>query len=81
MFNKVTTNAMSAIASTKARVDMLAKNAKTHVAGDKKAQGILEYGLLFVIVGLGLIAALGTLKETISNKLNEAGQKISSQKV
>ena len=46
------------------------------MASDKKGQAILEYGILFVAVGLGLVFAVTRLKDTISNKLDEAGQQI-----
>lgn len=54
----------------------LAKKAKEDMASDKKGQAILEYGILFVAVGLGLILAVTRLKDSISSKLDEAGQEI-----
>ena len=59
----------------------LAKKADGHIASDKKAQGILEYGLLFVVVGLALIVGLRKLKDSLNAKLGEATNSINNTKV
>ena len=38
---------------------------------NKKGQAILEYGILFVIVSMGLVISLHNLEEGLTNKLNE----------
>ena len=68
--------AFAKAASMNAYVGTLAKKAKTDMASDKKGQAILEYGILFVAVGLGLVFAVTKLKNVIANKLDEAGNEI-----
>lgn len=76
MFSKFATNAYCKVAATSSYVAKLGQKAKADMASDKKGQAILEYGILFVAVGLGLVFAVTRLKDTISNKLDEAGQQI-----
>jgi len=53
-------------------VTTLASRAKKDLASDKKGQGILEYGVLLIVVGLGMFVAVTALKNTMANKLNQA---------
>ena len=81
MFQSLAIRTASKLACAKTSVKSLAKKADGHIASDKKAQGILEYGLLFVVVGLALIAGLRTLKNSLNSKLGEATKSINSTKV
>ena len=76
MFQKVFCKAMSYASSSRYMAKSFADKAKSHVKGDKKAQGILEYGLLFVLVALALMGPLSGLKNKIGDKLNSAGGEI-----
>ena len=78
MFQNVFNKTMSYVYSAKYMTKSFADKAKSHVNGDKKAQGILEYGLLFVLVALALMGPLQGLKSKISDQLNGAGQQIDS---
>lgn len=80
MLNKVTTKAFVKVISAKTYFNQLAVRAKQDMASDKKGQTILEYGILFVAVGLGLVYAVTRLKDTISSKLDEAGREIQGVK-
>lgn len=73
----ISIKAMSKIAAGKSYVNTLAARAKRDLASDKKGQGILEYGVLFIVVGLGMLAAVSFLKNTMSNKLDEASASLS----
>lgn len=53
------------------------KNARAHIKGDNKAQGILEYGLIIALVSIAVIGAVLTLKNTITEKLGKAANDIS----
>lgn len=81
MFQSLAIRTASKLACAKTSVMSLAKKADGHIASDKKAQGILEYGLLFVVVGLALIAGLRKLKDSLNSKLGEATESINSQSV
>lgn len=70
------TKAVATCGAGKAYFQMLYKNAGKHVTGEKKAQGILEYALLFVVVALGLVFGLGKLKNTLNEKLDKASNDI-----
>lgn len=76
MFQKVFCKAMSYASSATYMAESFANKAKSHVNGDKKAQGILEYGLLFVLVALALMGPLKGLKDKIAGKLDSAGAEI-----
>lgn len=76
MFKDFSTKAFAKAASVKGYVRELSARAKQDMESDKKGQAILEYGILFVAVGLGLVFAVTRLKNTISNKLDEAGSQI-----
>ena len=77
MFNKINIEVFSKISSGKAYVKELARRAKQDMASpDKKGQAILEYGIIFVVVGLSLITAARALKESVAGKLNDATQTI-----
>ena len=76
MMNDVSIKVFSKIAAARSYVNQLSKKAAGDMASDKKGQAILEYGILFVAVGLGLVFAVTRLKDTISAKLDEAGQQI-----
>jgi len=56
------------------------KNARNHIKGDNKAQGILEYGLIIALVSIAVITAVTTLKNTIVERLNGAASTISTAK-
>ena len=75
--NNISIKAMSKIAAGKSYVKTLAARAKKDLASDKKGQGILEYGVLFIVVGLGMLVAVSYLKNTMSNKLKEASDSLS----
>ena len=45
---------------------------------NKKGQAILEYGILFVVVGMSLITGLHGLEKSLGNKLNEANANVES---
>lgn len=81
MFQSLAIRTASKLACAKTSVKSLANKANEHVASDKKAQGILEYGLLFVVVGLALIMGLRKLKEALSSKLDDATKTINNTKV
>ena len=81
MFQSLAIRTVSKLACAKTSVKSLANKANEHVASDKKAQGILEYGLLFVVVGLALIMGLRKLKEALSSKLDDATKTINNTKV
>ena len=76
MFNTLTTKAFAKVASAKTYMQELSRRAEKDMASDKKGQAILEYGILFVAVGLGLVLAVTKLKNTIAQKLDEAGNEI-----
>lgn len=78
MLKDFATKAFTKVASTNVYVANLAKKAKADMASDKKGQAILEYGILFVAVGLGLVFAVTKLKNVIAQKLDQAGQEIQS---
>ena len=80
MFQSLAIRTVSKLACAKTSVKSLANKANEHVASDKKAQGILEYGLLFVVVGLALIIGLRNLKDALSSKLEDATKKINNTK-
>lgn len=65
----------------KAYFKELHKKADAHINGEKKAQGVLEYILLFVVVGLSLVLGLKALRGKLESKLDEAGSVISDTKV
>ena len=81
MFQSLAIRTASKLACAKTSVMSLAKKADGHIASDKKAQGILEYGLLFVVVGLALIVGLRNLKDSLNAKLGEATNSINNTKV
>lgn len=81
MFQSLAIRTASKLACAKTSVMSLAKKADGHIASDKKAQGILEYGLLFVVVGLALIMGLRRLKDSLNAKLGEATEAINNTKV
>ena len=81
MFQSLAIRTASKLACAKTSVMSLAKKADGHIASDKKAQGILEYGLLFVVVGLALIVGLRKLKDSLNAKLGEATNSINDTKV
>lgn len=81
MFQSLAIRTASKLACAKTSVMSLAKKADGHIASDKKAQGILEYGLLFVVVGLALIVGLRKLKDSLNAKLGEATNSINNTKV
>lgn len=78
MLKDFATKIFTKAASANIYVANLAKKAKTDMASDKKGQAILEYGILFVAVGLGLVFAVTKLKNVIAQKLDQAGQEIQS---
>jgi hypothetical protein len=80
MFQSLAIRTVSKLACAKTSVKSLANKANEHVASDKKAQGILEYGLLFVVVGLALIMGLRKLKDALSSKLEDATKTINDTK-
>ena len=80
MFQSLAIHTASKLACAKTNVRSLAKKADGHIASDKKAQGILEYGLLFVVVGLALIMGLRKLKDALSSKLEDATKTINDTK-
>ena len=80
MFQSLAIRTVSKLACAKTSVKSLANKANEHVASDKKAQGILEYGLLFVVVGLALIMGLRKLKDALSAKLEDATKTINDTK-
>ena len=80
MFQSLAIRTVSKLACAKTSVRSLANKANEHVASDKKAQGILEYGLLFVVVGLALIMGLRKLKDALSSKLEDATKTINDTK-
>lgn len=80
MFQSLAIRTVSKLACAKTSVKSLANKANEHVASDKKAQGILEYGLLFVVVGLALIMGLRELKNALSSKLEDATKTINDVK-
>ena len=81
MFQSLAIRTASKLACAKTSVMSLAKKADGHIASDKKAQGILEYGLLFVVVGLALTVGLRKLKDSLNAKLGEATNSINNTKV
>ena len=80
MFQSLAIRTASKLACAKTSVKSLANKANEHLASDKKAQGILEYGLLFVVVGLALIMGLRKLKDALSSKLEDATKTINDTK-
>ena len=80
MFNKFSNKVVSYAQTSKYMIKDFADKANSHVQGDKKAQGILEYGLLFVLVALALMGPLSNLKNKISGQLENAGSQIDSMK-
>lgn len=81
MFQSLAIRTASKLACAKTSVMSLAKKADGHIASDKKAQAILEYGLLFVVVGLALILGLRKLKDSLNAKLGEATNSINNTKI
>ncbi|MGN8833336.1 hypothetical protein ACTNDZ_12430 [Selenomonas montiformis] len=65
-------------ASFKAYMKKLHEKADEHVNGEKKAQGVLEYVLIFVVVGLALVKGLQIVRDKLNSKLKEAGSSIDS---
>ena len=43
---------------------------------DKTGATAIEYGLIAAIVGVGIIASLGPLKESLNSTFNKAGDKM-----
>ena len=78
MFNNFSNKVVCYVQTSKFMIKNFADKANNHVKGDKKAQGILEYGLLFVLVALALMKPLQGLKDKISGQLESAGSQIDS---
>lgn len=47
---------------------------------DESGATAIEYGLIAAIVGVGIIAALGTLKEGLTDVFGEVGSELSNAK-
>ena len=76
--NKFSYMVFAKIASGKAYMKKLHEKADEHVNGEKKAQGVLEYVLIFVVVGLALVKGLEIVRDKLNKKLDEAGSSIDS---
>ncbi len=76
MIKNISTKAFTAALSAKAYMKKLSDKAAADMASDKKGQAILEYAVLFVAVGLGLVMAVKKLRSQIETKLNNAGQEL-----
>lgn len=81
MFKELAIKAFAKTASAKTKMIQLANQAKTDLASEKKGQGILEYAVLFIFVGLGLVMAVGFLKDAVTEKMQQSAQSVSSIKV
>lgn len=52
------------------------KNLFSRFANDESGATAIEYGLIAAIVGVGLIAALGTLKDNLSTTFTNVGNEL-----
>lgn len=52
------------------------KNLFSRFANDESGATAIEYGLIAAIVGVGLIAALGTLKTNLSTTFENVGAEL-----
>ena len=78
--NKFSAMLFSKAAAGQAYVKRLCDKADEHINGEKKAQGVLEYVLIFVVIGLALVTGLKTLRGKLEKKLDEAGNQIDEAK-
>ena len=78
--NKFSSMLVAKTASGKAYMKKLHEKADEHINGEKKAQGVLEYVLIFVVVGLALVKGLQIVRDKLNNKLDEAGTTIDETK-
>ncbi|MBN8912521.1 MAG: Flp family type IVb pilin [Rhizobiales bacterium] len=53
-------------------------NILSRFAKDESGATAIEYGLIAAIVGVGIIAALGTLQESLSGIFETVGEKLDS---
>lgn len=74
--NNVSSMLFAKTASCKAYMKKLHEKADEHINGEKKAQGVLEYVLIFVVVGLALVKGLEIVRDKLNKKLDEAGSSI-----
>ena len=44
----------------------------TTITEDKKAQGVIEYGLLLALIALALVGIMGDMRDAIAAKFQEA---------
>ena len=70
----------SCVSSSKARVRSFLNSASKNLASDNKAQGILEYGIIIVLVVIGAMGAISYFSNTVNTQLNKAAEKIPQAK-
>ena len=47
---------------------------------DESGATAIEYGLIAAIIGVGIIAALGTVKDELNTKFNDIGSELKNAK-
>ncbi len=56
------------------------KNLFRNFVEDESGATAIEYGLIAAIIGVGIIAALGNVKNSLNTKFNEVGTSITNAK-
>ena len=72
MFTKIQETWKSAATTTYTSVVAAKTYMLNKITTDKKAQGIIEYGLILALVALGLVGTMGSMRNAISAKFAEA---------
>ena len=75
MMKQFGTKIFSTMMSSGGYIERLKEKAHRDITGDKKAQGVIEYGMLIAVI-IGLVVFIAGLKDKIAGKLNQAGSMI-----
>ena len=54
------------------------KQLLTNLMTEESGQDLIEYALVAALVGLGAVAAMGSLKNSISNTFNSIGNQLTT---
>jgi pilus assembly protein Flp/PilA len=54
------------------------KQLLTNLVNEESGQDLIEYALVAALVGLGAVAAMGSLKNSIGNTFNSIGNQLTS---
>jgi pilus assembly protein Flp/PilA len=54
------------------------KKLLTNLASEDSGQDLIEYALVAALIGLGAVASITTLKNTISNTFNNIGTQLTN---